>query len=108
MREEVTLGQVWRTQNSRVKDGYEEFVRTSSMSAGFYHLHTGATDPQEPHSEDEIYCLLAGKADLRIRDDVLPMSAGTVAFVPARAPHRFENISTDIEVLVVFAPPESS
>ncbi len=33
------------------------------------------------------------------------MSVGSVAYVPARVPHRFTDISTDLRVMVVFAPP---
>jgi mannose-6-phosphate isomerase-like protein (cupin superfamily) len=32
---------------------------------------------------------------------------GSVAYVPSRVTHRFVNVTEDLEVAVVFAPPES-
>jgi mannose-6-phosphate isomerase-like protein (cupin superfamily) len=36
------------------------------------------------------------------------VAPGSVAFVPRRAEHRFVDIGEDLEVVVVFAPPESA
>jgi hypothetical protein len=35
-------------------DLYHEFVRTNDLSVGLYVLEAGATDPQGPHTEDEV------------------------------------------------------
>ena len=35
------------------------------------------------------------------------MRTGSVAYVPSRVPHRFVDITDDLEVAVVFAPPEA-
>jgi len=44
---------------------YLEFVRVSSFSGGIYVLNGGATDPQKPHSETELYyvCQRTGEND---------------------------------------------
>ena len=34
---------------------YLEFLRDSSMSAGFYVVAAGSEDQQSPHKEDELY-----------------------------------------------------
>ena len=34
---------------------YHEFLRVPDMSAGLYILPAGSKDPQQPHSEDEMY-----------------------------------------------------
>ena len=44
---------------------YLEFLRAPAISAGIYTLPAGATDPQKPHTEDEIYYVISGKANNR-------------------------------------------
>jgi mannose-6-phosphate isomerase-like protein (cupin superfamily) len=39
---------------------YLEFLRVPSLSAGIYVLDTGATDPQTPHHDDEVYYVASG------------------------------------------------
>lgn len=86
---------------------YSEFLRVDSMSAGVYRLAAGEADPQSPHAEDEMYVVLAGRGRLRGGDDEAPVEPGSVAFVPAGEVHRFVDITEDLAVLVLFAPPES-
>jgi mannose-6-phosphate isomerase-like protein (cupin superfamily) len=87
---------------------YLEFLRESTMSAGIYGLPIDGTDPQVPHHEDEMYVVIAGRAAVRVADESSPVSAGSVIFVPAGVPHRFDSIGEDLRVLVVFAPPETT
>lgn len=88
--------------------GYEEWVRSGSLSAGVYVLPAGGRDDQLPHTEDEVYVVLAGEAVLEIAGERTPVRPGSVAYVPARAQHRFTDIVGELRVVVVFAPPESS
>ena len=91
---------------------YREFLRTASMSAGVYALPKCGEDMQTPHSEDEIYYVVKGrakfyqesKAPRRDRD----VGPGSVLFVGARADHRFHSITEDLVLLVFFAPPEGT
>ena len=46
-----------------------EFLRTGSLSMGLYRLKAGSSDPQLPHSEDEVYYVLAGSAKFRAGAD---------------------------------------
>ena len=78
-------------------------MREPTMSAGLYHLARGAEDRQSPHREDEIYYVLSGKASFRAGGEARPVSAGSVLFVPATMPHRFEAIEEDLSLLVVFS-----
>ena len=87
---------------------YVELLRSEALSAGFYRLEEGASDPQEPHREDEIYCVLSGRGRLRVDEELFDIGPGSTAFVPAHAPHRFESITEDLQLLVVFAPPETA
>lgn len=86
---------------------YWEFLRGSTMSAGIYALPADGADPQVPHHEDELYVVIEGAAVVWVADESRPACPGSVIFVPAGVPHRFDSITADLMVLVVFAPPES-
>jgi quercetin dioxygenase-like cupin family protein len=86
---------------------YREFLRVASMSAGLYVLAAGATDPQRPHHEDEMYYVVRGRARFRAGAEDRGVSAGTVLFVAAEIEHRFCDIKEELAVLVFFAPAES-
>ena len=86
---------------------YEEFLRVPAMSAGLYVLAVGATDPQRPHHEDEIYYVVRGKARCRAGGEDREISAGSVLFVAAEVEHRFYDIAQELALLVFFAPAES-
>jgi mannose-6-phosphate isomerase-like protein (cupin superfamily) len=87
---------------------YKEFLRKQSMSAGIYALPKGSIDEQEPHSEDELYFVLKGKAQIEINGRSQPVSHGSAIFVAAGVPHRFKTIEQDLMTLVVFSPAEET
>ncbi len=86
---------------------YLEFLRMSTMSAGLYELAAGSSDPQQPHSQDEIYYVVNGRAQIRVANEDRPVRSGSVVFVAAGVAHRFHSIEENLTVLVVFAPAES-
>lgn len=86
---------------------YLQFLRERHMSAGLYAVDAGETDPQQPHRQDELYCVISGRASLTVGDETEQVARGSVVFVPAGVPHRFHHVTEDLRVLVVFAPPES-
>lgn len=92
----------------RVSSGrlYHEFIRTHDLSVGLYVLPAGGTDPQGPHTEDEVYYVISGRASIRVGDEDRPVQAGSVVFVGADVPHRFHDIEEEITVLVAFGPAE--
>ena len=87
---------------------YLEFVRVPDLSAGLYVLEAGATDPQQPHAEDEVYVVMRGRGRFRVGTEEKEVEHGTVLFVPARAEHRFLDVRERLEVLVFFGPAEGS
>jgi mannose-6-phosphate isomerase-like protein (cupin superfamily) len=87
---------------------YQEFLRVPTLSAGVYVLAAGATDPQKPHKEDEVYYVVRGRAKMRVGSEQQVVKTGSVIFVPAGVEHVFFDISEELEVLVLFAPAESS
>ena len=64
--------------------------------------------PQRPHAEDEVYIVAAGGALFTADDLTREIRAGDVLFVAAGVAHRFHDISEELRLIVVFAPPEGS
>lgn len=85
---------------------YQEFVRAKDLSVGVYRLDAGSADLQQPHGEDELYYILAGRARFTSGDRTVDVDAGLCLFVPAGEPHRFHDIVENLEALVVFGPAE--
>jgi cupin superfamily acireductone dioxygenase involved in methionine salvage len=95
-------------QRGQTSQPYHEFLRVPSMSAGLYELPAWGVDGQLPHSEDELYYVVAGRAKIRVADEEAPVAAGSLVFVAAHVEHRFFDITEDLRVLVFFAPAEYS
>lgn len=85
-----------------------DHLSVPDLSVGTYSIPAGGTDPQSPHTEDEIYVVTAGRATLWTPSASAVLSTGDVAFVPAGEEHRFVDIEEDLSVLVVFGPAEYS
>jgi quercetin dioxygenase-like cupin family protein len=92
------------------RDGlrWREFLRGPSLSMGLYRLKAGQVDEQQPHTEDEVYVVLSGRASFRAEGQEQAVVPGSVIFVERAAEHRFMDITEDLTVLVFFAPPEGS
>jgi mannose-6-phosphate isomerase-like protein (cupin superfamily) len=92
----------------RAKSGktYLEFLREETLSAGLYSLRAGEEDLQKPHTEDEVYYVVEGKARFRCDGEDCDVGTGSTLFVKAGVDHRFHAIVEDLKVLVLFAPPE--
>ncbi len=85
----------------------ERFVRAfahGSMSVELYAPQ--GHDPQTPHRQDELYVVVSGSGQLVLDGRPQPVAAGSVVFVPAGAPHRFEAFSDDFATWVVFWGPD--
>jgi mannose-6-phosphate isomerase-like protein (cupin superfamily) len=89
-------------------DPWLEFLAVPDMSAGLYVLDAGAIDRQQPHTEDEIYVILAGRGQFTASGETRDVGPGDTIFVAAGDPHRFHDITAQLEVIVVFAPREGS
>jgi mannose-6-phosphate isomerase-like protein (cupin superfamily) len=95
-----------RQQRSETPNPYFEFLREPSMSAGIYELGVGQEDKQQPHTEDELYYIVTGRASLLVGDEDVAVVAGSMVFVPANDVHRFHSITEAMTILVFFAPAE--
>jgi mannose-6-phosphate isomerase-like protein (cupin superfamily) len=87
---------------------YLEFLRVPHLSAGVYVLPPGGVDAQTPHSEDELYLVLAGRAQLRVAGVSRQVRPGSLCFVKAHAAHAFHAVTEELRLLVVFGPAEST
>src|SRR5689334_13943761 len=87
---------------------YHEFLSVPDLSGGLYVLEAGATDPQSPHGEDELYVVMSGRATVFIGGESQPIQAGPVIFVAAHVEHRFIDIEERLVLLVMFGPAEYS
>lgn len=99
---------------TRTADGsahWVEQLRVPDLSVGTYSIPAGGTDDQQPHTEDEIYVIMAGRATLTAGADGaerLAVEPGSVVYVAAGEVHRFVDITEDLAALVLFAPAEES
>jgi mannose-6-phosphate isomerase-like protein (cupin superfamily) len=87
---------------------YLEFLRSESLSVGFYVLEAGDIDRQSPHNEDEVYVVLAGRSRFTAGDESRDAMRGDTIYVAAGVQHRFHDITERLEIIVVFAPPETT
>ena len=87
---------------------YLEFIRVPDLSVGVYRLSPGATDAQKPHTEDEVYYVIAGRAKFWCAGEVADVTAGSVLFVERGVEHRFIEITEELVLLVMFGPAEST
>jgi mannose-6-phosphate isomerase-like protein (cupin superfamily) len=87
---------------------WTEHLRTEDLSAGTYVIPAGGSDPQVPHTEDEIYVITSGRGVLAGPDASIPVSTGSVVFVGAGEQHHFEQVTDDLTMVVIFGPAEGS
>jgi mannose-6-phosphate isomerase-like protein (cupin superfamily) len=87
---------------------YLEFLKVPDLSMGLYVLPAGGVDPQSPHTEDEVYYVVSGRAKIKVADEERLVQAGSIVYVAKNMEHRFHSIDEELTVLVFFAPAEYS
>ncbi|HET9913483.1 MAG TPA: cupin domain-containing protein [Anaerolineales bacterium] len=87
---------------------YLEFLKVPDLSMGLYVLPAGGTDPQSPHTEDEVYYVVSGKARIKVAAEDYAVQAGSIVYVAKNVEHKFHSIEEELTVLVFFAPAEYS
>lgn len=85
---------------------YLEFLKVPDLSLGLYVLPAGGTDPQSPHTEDEVYYVVSGRAQIHVAGEDRSVQAGSIVYVAKNVEHRFHSITEELQVLVFFAPAE--
>jgi len=87
---------------------YLEFLKVPDLSMGLYVLPAGGVDPQSPHTEDEVYYVVSGRAQIKVADEDRSVQAGSIVYVAKNVEHRFHSIEEELTVIVFFAPAEYS
>jgi mannose-6-phosphate isomerase-like protein (cupin superfamily) len=87
---------------------YLEFLKLPDLNMGLYVFPTGGRDLQSPRTEDEVYCVVSGKAQIRVTDEDSDVQAGSIVYVAKNIEHRFHSIDEELTVLVCFAAAEYS
>ena len=87
---------------------YLEFLKVPDLSLGLYVLPVGGVDEQSPHTEDEVYYVVSGRAVVQVADEERPVQPGSVVYVARNVEHRFHSIEEELTLLVFFAPAEYS
>ena len=83
---------------------FVELFKHGSLSVELYAPRR--TDPQQPHSRDEVYIIVSGTGRfLRGAEEVI-FESGDVLFVAAGETHRFADFSQDFMTWVFFYGPE--
>ena len=80
----------------------KEVIRHGTMNVSLFAPR--GEDHQTPHAQDELYVVVQGSAVLHVESgDGLRLQAlpGSVLFVPAMVPHRFESLSDDFASWVI-------
>jgi mannose-6-phosphate isomerase-like protein (cupin superfamily) len=85
---------------------YLEFLKVPDFSMGLYVLPAGGTDPQSPHTEDEVYYIVSGRAQILVAEENRHVLAGSIVYVEKNVAHHFHSIEEELTVLVFFAPAE--
>ena len=96
------------SQRADSNKAYLEFLKVPDLSMGLYVLPAGGTDPQSPHTEDEVYFVVSGKAQIKVADEDRTVQAGSIVYVAKNVEHRFHSIEEELTVIVFFAPAEYS
>ena len=60
------------------------------------------SDPQQPHTRDEIYFIASGSGEYVCGDSRTKFGPTDLLFAAAREVHRFENFTDDLVVWVLF------
>ena len=87
---------------------YLEFLKVPDLSVGIYVLPAGGTDPQSPHTEDEVYYVVSGRAKILVAEEDRDVQAGSIIYVEKNVAHHFHSIEEELTMLVFFAPAEYS
>lgn len=87
---------------------YVDFLRKEMLSLGVAVWPAGGEDTQQPHTEDEVYVVMAGRGQIRVAGEDRPVQPGSIVYVGAGVEHRFHSVAEDLRVLVFWSPPYRS
>lgn len=80
---------------------YVTIFKHGSLELEFY--KPVGTDPQQPHTRDEVYFVISGSGWFVRGGERQRFAPGEVLHVPAGVPHRFEEFSDDFATWAIFS-----
>lgn len=83
---------------------FVELFTHGSLSVEMYAPR--GTDPQKPHTRDEVYVVGSGTGKFRRGSEEVEFGPGDVLFVAAGVEHRFVDFSNDFATWVFFYGPQ--
>jgi len=86
---------------------WHEFVAGDNLIVGVYVLRAGAVDEQEPHAEDEVYVVIAGRSRFTAGDRTVDVGPGDTIHVPAGVAHRYHDITADLHIVYTLTPAQA-
>lgn len=104
MRERTTVEKAQQLVAASPDKAYAVLLARGTLELGYY--KPDSVDPQQPHTQDEIYIVQSGSGYFVCGDERARFEQGEALFVPAGVVHRFEDFSADFAAWVVFYGPE--
>jgi mannose-6-phosphate isomerase-like protein (cupin superfamily) len=83
--------------------GHAELLDEESLTVEVARHPAGQPDPRNPHTEDELYYVIAGSGKIRVGDSVHSVERGDTVFVEQGLEHDFFDIEEELVTLIVFA-----
>ena len=106
----VTIDQALSRLPAAPTDTYPDgapFVRMMAGGSMSVEVFTPqGVDLQQPHSQDELYFIHSGTAQIIINDQCFDAAPGDAFFVAAGVAHKFETFSSNFVTWVVFYGPQ--
>jgi mannose-6-phosphate isomerase-like protein (cupin superfamily) len=92
------------------KMGKVDLARGESLFAGLNCFEPGQEHTAHVHaSQDKLYVVLEGEAEIRVGDEQALVTTGAAAFAPSGVLHSIRNVGeTRLVVMAVLAPPPHS
>src|ERR671923_3001602 len=84
---------------------YIDFLRKEMLSLGMSVWPAGGEDTQQPHTEDEVYVVMAGRGQIRVAGEDRAVNPGSVVYVGAGVEHRFHPAGGGLPPLGFWGPP---
>jgi mannose-6-phosphate isomerase-like protein (cupin superfamily) len=101
----ATLSDALRLLPGPAGERYASVIERGTLTVELYAPR--GTDPQNPHTRDEVYVVMAGAGWFVNGGERHRFASGDVMLVPAGVPHRFEEFTDDLVVWAVFCAPQS-
>jgi mannose-6-phosphate isomerase-like protein (cupin superfamily) len=104
MSDRYTIEKALQLVAESAEHAYGVLLSHGTLELGYYKPDT--VDPQQPHTQDEIYIVQSGRGYFVLGEERQPFEQGEALFVPAGVVHRFEDFSDDFAAYVIFYGPQ--